>query len=218
MPQSDRRASQFREAPEPSERSGPIPRSVAALVGLMVSVGVIYLLISEPPGDAGFGDRRTLAALRPASVASMDVGDGKSVFAAHCAACHQADGKGLPGVFPPLDGSEWIGRDARLVVNILLRGIDGDIEVNGKTYHGSMPSFARLSDNELAAVATHVRSAWSNTAPAIEANLFATERRESSGASPFAGGSALEVFASDRRLQPSAAQADPDDGHAFVTR
>ena len=65
--------------------------------------------------------------------------------------------QGLPGVFPPLDGSEWVNGDARIVANILLHGVSGPIAVKGSNFSGAMPPFAQLSDAELAAVASHVR-------------------------------------------------------------
>ena len=104
--------------------------------------------------------------------------DGKAVFAAQCAACHQATGKGLPGVFPPLDGSEWVQGNTRILANILLHGINGEISVAGATYSGAMPAFQQLGDAELAAVASYIRSAWSNKAGALPATLFEQERKE----------------------------------------
>ncbi len=120
--------------------------------------------------------------------------DGKALFAAQCAACHQATGKGLPGVFPPLDGSEWVHGDTRVLANILLHGINGEITVAGTKYQGSMPAFSQLSDDELAGVATYIRSSWSNKAEAVTAELFAKERAASDRKTPFEGGAALQAL------------------------
>lgn len=79
----------------------------------MVLGGAAYILFSEPFGAPGLGDRRTLADLRPAAGAAGGSADGKQVFAGNCASCHQATGKGLPGVFPPLAGSEWVTGEER---------------------------------------------------------------------------------------------------------
>jgi mono/diheme cytochrome c family protein len=183
-----RRVQQQREQDDPSERERPIPTLVALITLAVVISGVAYILLSEPFGQVDLGDRRTLADLRaPAPGAPGAAADGKTVFTANCVACHQATGKGLPGVFPPLDGSEWVVGDARILANILLHGISGDITVAGTTYKGAMPSFKRLSDLELAAVASYVRSEWSNKAGAIKAELFDAERKANPRTTPFAG-------------------------------
>lgn len=187
-----RSRAQAREQAEPSERVQPIPLLAAAVTIAMVLAGVAYILLSESFGIPGLGDRRTLADLRgPAAGATAD---GKQVFAANCVACHQATGKGLPGVFPPLDGSEWVAGDERIVANILLHGVTGDITVAGNTFKGSMPSFQQLGDAELAAVASYVRSEWSNKAPPIRAEVFAAERKAATRTTPFAGGDELKAL------------------------
>jgi mono/diheme cytochrome c family protein len=186
---------QAREQADPSERVQPIPLLVAAISIFMVLAGVVYILLSEPFGASGLGDRRTLADLRPAAGAAAGAVDGKQVFAGNCVACHQAGGKGLPGVFPPLDGSEWVAGDERIVANILLHGIDGEISVAGSPFKGAMPSFQRLGDAELAAVASYVRSAWSNKAAPIKPEVFAAQRKASTRTTPFKGGAELKALA-----------------------
>ncbi|MGA8786156.1 MAG: cytochrome c, partial [Polaromonas sp.] len=161
-PESRSRA-QEREQEEPSERNRPIPLIVAAITLAVVIFAVAYILLSEPFGRVDLGDRRTVADLSaPAAGAAGAAADGKQVFTANCVACHQATGKGLPGVFPPLDGSEWVGGDERTVANILLHGVSGELTVMGNTFKGAMPSFQQLSDAELAAVASYIRAEWSN--------------------------------------------------------
>jgi mono/diheme cytochrome c family protein len=187
---------QERENTEPEERIRPVPLVAAAITLAMVLFGVVYIFISEPFGHAELGDRRTMADLSgPVPVAAGAAVDGKAVFAAQCAACHQATGKGLPGVFPPLDGSEWVLGDARTVANILLHGINGKITVAGADYSGAMPSFHQLGDAELAAVASYIRSAWSNKAQALPANLLEQERKSTTRTTPFEGGEALHALA-----------------------
>jgi mono/diheme cytochrome c family protein len=187
-------ASQRRELAEPSERTQPIPLVVAAVTLVMVLLGAVYILMSEPPGEARYGDRRTLAELRGDGKPAGAV-DGAQVFAANCVACHQATGKGLPGVFPPLDGSEWVNGDERVLANILLHGVEGEMRVAGATYKSSMPGFKQLGDAELAAVASHVRSHWSNLSPAVKPELFAQERRAHARDKPYAGEAELKTLA-----------------------
>lgn len=190
---SSRTPAQAREQAEPSERTQPIPLVAAAITLAMVLAGAAYIFFSEPFGNAGFGDRRTLADLRgPAAGAAAD---GKQLFTANCAACHQATGKGLPGAFPPLDGSEWVTGDARVLANILLHGVTGEMTVGGKVFNGSMPAFQKLGDAELAAVASYVRSEWTNKAQPIGADLFAAERKTASRSTPFNGGDDIKAHA-----------------------
>ena len=189
---------QQRENAEPEERIRPVPLVVAAVTLAMVLFGVIYILMSDPFGNAELGDRRTIADLSgPAPAAPGAAVDGKQVFTAHCVACHQATGKGLPGVFPPLDGSEWVHGDARTLANILLHGIEGEIDVEGVTYKGAMPAFPQLADAELAAVATYIRSSWSNKSEALAPALFEKERKASTRTTPFEGGAALKALAAN---------------------
>ena len=188
---------QERENAEPEERIRPVPLAAAAITLAMVLFGVVYIFISDPFGNASLGDRRTVADLSgpvPAEVGAAV--DGKAVFAAQCAACHQATGKGLPGVFPPLDGSEWVQGDTRILANILLHGVTGEISVAGASYNGAMPAFQQLGDAELAAVASYIRSAWSNKAEALPATLVEQERKAGSArTTPFEGGAALKALA-----------------------
>lgn len=189
------RGAQDREEEDPSERDRPIPVVVALITLAVVIFGVVYILLSEPFGQPELGDRRTVADLRaPAAGAASAVADGKQVFTVNCVACHQATGKGLPGVFPPLDGSEWVVGDERIVANILLHGVNGEITVMGNAYKGAMPAFQQLSDAELAAVASYVRAEWSNKAAPIKAEFFATERKASTRTAPFNGEAELKAL------------------------
>ena len=183
---------QLREQADPSERSQPIPLVVAAVTAAMVVAGAIYILVSDPFGVSALGDRRTLADLAgpPAGAAA----DGKQVYAGNCVACHQASGQGLPGVFPPLAGSEWVKGDERVLANILLHGINGEITVAGKSYQGSMPSFQHLGDAELAAVASYIRAEWGNQGAPVQADLIAAERKAAARKTPFNGEAELKAL------------------------
>ena len=188
---------QWRENEDPEEAIRPMPLIALLIAVFMVLWAVVYIIYSEPLDNARFGDQRTLAELSGPAPGAPGAGaavDGKALFAAQCAACHQATGKGLPGVFPPLDGSEWVHGEPRILANILLHGIDGEIEVEGQKFKGQMPAFAQLSDAELAGVASYIRGAWSNKAEPLKAELFATERKSGRSA-PLEGGAARKALA-----------------------
>jgi mono/diheme cytochrome c family protein len=169
-----------RENPDPEEAGNPIPRWVLGLAFLLALGCAYYILRVNVSTATEYGDERTVSDLRqqpkPAGGGAPAV-DGAAIFAARCAACHQATGAGLPGVFPPLAGSNWVnGRDTT-VIQIVLHGIQGSLTVNSVTYNGAMPTFgAQLSDAEIAAVLTHVRSHWGNTAGAVGAQQVTAQR------------------------------------------
>ena len=187
---------QQRENEDPEEAVRPMPVAALLVAAGMVVWAVVYILSTEPLTLSQFGDQRTRAELSGPVAAAGGAVDGKALYAAQCAACHQATGAGLPGVFPPLDGSEWVQGEPRVLANILLHGINGEISVAGATYSGAMPAFQQLGDAELAAVASYIRSAWSNKAGALPATLFEQERKAGSArTTPFEGGAALKALA-----------------------
>lgn len=85
-----------------------------------------------------------------------------------CVSCHQGHGGGSPGVYPPLDGSEWVIKGTERLAYTIDFGISGPLTVKGATYNGAMPPHrAMLSAKELAYVMTYIRSAWSNQASPV---------------------------------------------------
>lgn len=108
---------------------------------------------------------KTVAAGGAASAAA-----GQKVYTTNCSSCHQANGKGQTGVFPPLDGNPVVTGPATEVISIVKNGKSGKITVNGATYNGQMPAWkGTLSDSDIASVVTYIRSAWSNKAGAVTA-------------------------------------------------
>ena len=88
--------------------------------------------------------------------------NGEVVYDRVCKACHQANGQGMPGAFPPLAGAGEYYGDAQNHARIVVHGLSGEIVVKGETYNGVMPAQGMLSDYEIAAVLTYVRHAWGN--------------------------------------------------------
>jgi mono/diheme cytochrome c family protein len=116
-----------------------------------------------------------------AKAASMTFEEfGKRLYS-NCMSCHQANGRGLPPVYPPLRGSSIVHGDPEILAKILLHGLEGKIEVDGQTYNQVMPAAPIRADDEIAAVLSYVRSAWGNSAPAVDPALVAKIREETKG-------------------------------------
>ena len=113
----------------------------------------------------------------PGGPGTASVGNGASVFTANCSSCHQANGQGQPGVFPPLADNPTVTGPADKVIGIVKNGLSGKIEVKGKTYNGQMPAWkSTLSNADIAHVITYIRSSWGNHAPGVtEAQVAAAK-------------------------------------------
>ena len=110
----------------------------------------------------------------PSAIAAARGGDGGSrmargegIFIGVCAACHQRDGRGLPGVFPPLASSDYLMADKTRSIRQILGGGSGPITVNGLAFNGVMPPLGNLTDHEVADVLTYVRSHLGNNGDAV---------------------------------------------------
>lgn len=114
--------------------------------------------------------------------------DGAALYTANCGACHQATGQGIPAAFPPLDGSPYVtGDNVERLAAIMIYGLVGPINVLGKQYTGAMaPLGQTLNDKQLAAIATYIRSSWSNKADAVEETVFTETRAKWGTRGPFA--------------------------------
>ncbi|MEW6512044.1 MAG: cytochrome c [Bacteroidota bacterium] len=122
---------------------------------------------------------------------------GDVVYAGVCQACHQTSGRGIAGQYPPLPGSEWLLQDPETPVRIVLFGLEGEIAVGGSQFNNKMPPFHdKLSNEEIAAVLTHVRSAWGNAASAVSVALVDSLRLKTPARGPW---SAAELNALRKR-------------------
>lgn len=112
----------------------------------------------------------------PRSDADALLARGRQVYNTYCSACHQPNGRGLPGQFPPLAGSDWVLTEGpNRLIRIVLDGLQGPITVNGVEYNNVMlPWRDQLSDEDIAAVVTFIRGnkEWgNNAAPATPAQV-----------------------------------------------
>jgi mono/diheme cytochrome c family protein len=103
--------------------------------------------------------------------------DGQEIYLTRCTSCHQMNGEGVPGVFPPLQNSEIVGGDKGRLIRVILNGLSGELTVSGMTYNGMMPPWgAFLDDQQVADVLTYVRSSFGNSAEAITPQEVAAVR------------------------------------------
>ncbi len=111
-------------------------------------------------------------ALQAASKAGGDtlearIARGKAVYMGTCSTCHQLEGQGLSGVFPPLAKSDFLMADKARSIQVVLAGLSGKITVNGKEYSNVMPPLANFTDHEIADVLTYVRNSFGNKGEAV---------------------------------------------------
>ena len=107
---------------------------------------------------------------------------GKRLYTQNCVVCHQSTGLGVAGQFPPLAGSEWVNSDSKHgdnhLVMLMLNGLQGPMQVLGGSYNNAMPQWKQLTDDQIAAILTYIRSDWGNKGDAIDPAFVATIRKE----------------------------------------
>src|SRR4029078_8264952 len=109
----------------------------------------------------------------------------KKVFAANCQTCHQANGLGVAGQYPPLAGSEFTTGGSRRMGMIVLKGLQGPVKVKGQDYGSAVmqPWDKTLTDQKIADVMTYERSEWGNSASPVTAEQISALRKELAGRS-----------------------------------
>jgi nitrite reductase (NO-forming)/hydroxylamine reductase len=106
-----------------------------------------------------------------------DKGKGEASYLANCAACHQPNGQGLAGAFPPLAQSDYFSKDPDKAIEAVLKGLVGEVVINGKTYNSVMPPQNQLNDAEVAEILTYVFRSWGNNLSSIDAARVAAVRK-----------------------------------------
>ncbi|MGK7294281.1 MAG: cytochrome D1 domain-containing protein, partial [Candidatus Wenzhouxiangella sp. M2_3B_020] len=100
------------------------------------------------------------------------------LYQTHCGACHQADGTGLEGAFPPLAGNPNVVDESDYVIETVLDGKQGELVVEGVTYNGVMPSMQHLDDPEIASIVNHVLGSWGNAGGPVTPDQVLAKRQE----------------------------------------
>jgi glucose/arabinose dehydrogenase/cytochrome c553 len=106
-----------------------------------------------------------------------DMAIGQKIYNQYCMACHQSNGMGASGRFPPLNGTDWVTGDKERLVHLILNGMEGAIEVNGEIYDGVMPQHSFLNDDQIADVLTYIRTHFDNQAGSVTAEEVENYRK-----------------------------------------
>jgi nitrite reductase (NO-forming) len=123
---------------------------------------------------------------KPAAPNADTMKRGQAVYSRTCIACHQPTGAGLPPVFPPLAGSEWVAMDASVAVRNIVQGMVGPVTVKGATYNGMMPPVGGVTDKDIADVITYVRNSFGNSgAEVTEAEVKAIKAKYADRKTPW---------------------------------
>jgi nitrite reductase (NO-forming) len=127
-----------------------------AIYGKGIKKPLVAAAASTAPAPSG-ARSADKAPVKPVAVAASPAQHlrGKAVYESSCAACHQPDGKGVAGVFPPLADSDFFQQRPYEMAHIVLNGRSGELVVNGAHYNGVMPP-QDLSDDDVAAVINYV--------------------------------------------------------------
>ncbi len=178
----------MREMAEPEDGREPTPVWLMLLYFALLGWGGYYLAINsgafradiftDGPAQrlsSGGGEAKAAAPADPMVL-------GQRVFA-NCVACHQAEGTGVDGVYPPLADSPFVNGSPETLIRIVLHGLNGPVTVHGKAYNGEMPAWQQLSDEQVAAVLTYVRGSFGNKSPAVTLEEVAAVRQAGAGRS-----------------------------------
>ena len=183
-------AAVVREKVDPQAGREPLSLWLIAIYGLAVFFGGAYLgrYGGNWSGDGldYLGGAPRVASHAGAAGAAQETVEltpaekGAKIFSANCATCHQANGLGVAGQYPPLAGSDIVNGGSRRHVMIVLKGLQGPVTVKGKRYGSAVmqPWDKTLTDEKIADVVTYERTAWGNTGTPVSAEGVAALRKE----------------------------------------
>ena len=130
---------------------------------------------------------------------AASISRGQTVYMQVCFACHQPTGQGLPGMFPPLLGSNWVSaKKPDRIIRMVLHGLTGPIKINGKPFTSPAPLMpaqgAALNDKKIADVLTFVRYTFGNNASAVTpAEVTAIRQAEKGRQTPWTEAEILSI-------------------------
>jgi nitrite reductase (NO-forming)/hydroxylamine reductase len=148
------------------------------LVGAVMVFSLSACAENDPPEAEQAVDRDVAVHAAEAASRTMEerLAAGESLYKVHCAACHQADGRGLAGAFPPLAESDYLADGPEPAIEAVLNGLSGPITVNGVDYNAVMPNMSYLNDSEVADIVTYVMNSWGNPGGDVNSGMVAAAR------------------------------------------
>lgn len=163
----------MREMAEPQDGLEPVP--VWLILGFLTLAGWAGWYIAMNSGGFAPDQYNEKAAFAAATAEAPKAVDpmvlGRRIYN-NCVTCHQEQGEGVEGAFPPLAGSDSVNGSPDQLSAILLHGLQGPLRVKGAVYDGEMPEWgSKLKDDQIAAVLTYIRASFGNGAPPVDADL-----------------------------------------------
>jgi nitrite reductase (NO-forming)/hydroxylamine reductase len=141
------------------------------------SPGIIAVaLVATAMSNLSLAQQVHAAEVASASPLAQQMKAGEEVYSSLCAACHQGDGKGLAGAFPPLAAADYMLQDPQRAISVVVNGLQGEVIVNGVKYNAVMPAMTQLSDQQIADALTYAMNSWGNKNGAITIAQVAAER------------------------------------------
>jgi nitrite reductase (NO-forming)/hydroxylamine reductase len=134
-------------------------KSTLLIAGLLTGLSACA---AEPPGNNDALAEHQAEIKSGSTDLASQMAAGEKLYQTYCTACHQANGEGLAGAFPPLAASDYMLADKNRAIQTVIGGLSGEIVVNGKTYNAVMPNLSYLSDEQVASVVTYVMNSWGN--------------------------------------------------------
>jgi mono/diheme cytochrome c family protein len=191
----------MREPVEPEEGHRPLPLWLVTFIGVLLFWGGIYMQRYSGDYDAMVYDENASRgqATAHATVQVDPYVMGRRIYADICAKCHQPDGLGIPGQYPPLVGSDWaLAPGPARIIRIVLDGLQGPITVKGEAFDNVMtPLRDTLTDRQIAAVLTYVRThkEWGHNASPVAPEEVADIRKKTKGRPQVGSWTAVELLA-----------------------
>jgi mono/diheme cytochrome c family protein len=172
----ERKANSISARGEPTATRATVPMWMVVLLLVLLFLSGVYFDYHSGWFDSNvyvpYASAEELELYQPKSGAAAIAARGKQVYDTVCGICHGPDGMGKPNQAPPLAGSEWVNtKGVTRLIHIPQTGLNGAVEVKGKDWNLNMaPMGAGLSDADLAAVLTYIRSSWGNHAGEVTAD------------------------------------------------
>lgn len=138
------------------------------LFAAIAGIGLVVLMAAQTkPTQTKPGQTKPAAKTAQTGINKKTMTDGKKVYDAYCLACHQADGGGVPRLNPPLQRTSFVLGDKKKLIEIVLKGMNEEIEIDGEVYDNNMSAHSFLTDQQVADVLTYVRNSFTNKASAV---------------------------------------------------